>query len=182
MNYRRAALEQELEGLKKQRGTLIEDLTKPKNTGITKAPISELPIPALQISPARSIPVTPLAHENPAQSTPVIYENSVPAPAPEAAPPDSALVNNIRQKFGDGKIEPKNINGKSYIIHTDPKRGMTYLKPDGVKMTFDESAPIKLGEGGLTGQNAADILKNAATKKVEATKEMEDMMKDFQGK
>lgn len=107
-------------------------------------------------------------------------------PVVESALTDTSLINVIKQKFGEGNIESKSFGNESYLKHINPEGKVTYLHPDGNKMTFDESASIKLAEGGLTREQAADFIQRREVAKQQVAKDlsndMDDMIQQARGK
>ncbi|MDD4996410.1 MAG: hypothetical protein PHW15_03005 [Patescibacteria group bacterium] len=107
-------------------------------------------------------------------------------PVVESALTDTSLINVIKQKFGEGNIESKSFGNESYLKHINPEGKVTYLHPDGNKMTFDESASIKLAEGGLTREQAADFIQRREVAKQQVAKDlsndMDDMIQQAKGK
>ncbi len=183
------------EHLLQERAQLKDELEKIANKPVSTPKTAEVPSiiqhkpeiiqhqPAVQVEP---VPVPPPAPSIRPETIPPTSQSPDNLPVAESAPSDTTLINFIKQKFGEGNIKSKTIGDKSYLTHTSARGEVTYLKPDGVKMTFDESAGIRLRDGGLTGDGAANIVREAREAKQEATKDllndMDDMMQQARGR
>jgi|GEM_PF-4865831 len=153
------------EQLVNERDQLVKELKQELNKQVppVNKPV-EVPHAASVVRP-EAIPPTSQPPEN--------------LPAVESTSSDTSLISAIKQKFGEGNVENKIIGNKSYLTHTSARGEVTYLRPDGNKMTFEESAPIKLGEGGLTARDASDFFKNTQEAKQQAAKDLSDDMDDM---